>query len=215
MIWLRILGVIVLILLLLLLTRVGVLARMCDGTLTVDLRFGIFRFRAFPVKKKEKKQKLTQKETGKKPKEKTKLKISLADIQDAVKALWKPIKRALYRTRQGVRVDPLTVSFVVGAANDPAAGAELYGYLHTGVWTAMPLLEKLLVIPDPAIHVGIDFDTPSARIDGTVGVNARIGTLLGIGLTVAIPALRWFLRWRKKLKKTAEPQTAAETKTAA
>lgn len=216
MTWLWILGVIVLLLFLLLFTRVGVLARICDGALTLDIRFGFFRFHAFPAKKKKKPKKQPKKNAvATKPKEKGKLKISFADIQDAVKTLWPPLKRALNRTRRGIRIHPLTLSLTLGAANDPAAEAELYGYLHAGIWTVMPVLEKLLVIPEPSIHIGIDFDTPSARVEGTIGLSARIGTLLGVALTVAIPALRWFLRWRKKLKKTSAPQTAAETKTAA
>ena len=56
----------------------------------------------------------------------------------------------------------------------------------------------------------IDFDAPKPLIEGTVGVSARIGTLLGVGLGIAIPALLWFLRFRKKAnQKPPPPQPAA------
>ena len=98
-----------------------------------------------------------------------------------------------------------------GGSEDPAAAAELYGYLHAGVWTAMPVLEQLLVIPDPYIHVGIDFDAPRTAVEGELGVSIRIGTLLAVGLGTGIPALRWFLRFRKKQPPKTEKETAENT----
>ena len=64
----------------------------------------------------------------------------------------------------------------------------------------MPVLEQLLVIPTPHIHIGIDFDAPDTIAEGELGVSARIGTLLAAALGVGIPALRWFLRYQKKHK---------------
>ena len=209
-------------LLLLLWTRVGVHAVMRGGVLTVDAKIGWFRIRILPGKQKDspkdlqhKKEKTSRKEkktAAQTTEEKTKKtsKIAFADIKDAVKTLWPPLKRALDRTRRGVRIHPLTVSLIVGAANDPAGGAELYGWLHAGVWTTMPLLERLLVIPEPSIHIGIDFDAPNTSVEGKVGLSARIGTLLRVALTIGIPALRWFLRWRKKTKQNSVPQTAEQ-----
>ena len=85
------------------------------------------------------------------------------------------------------------------------------GVRQAAIWTGMPVLEKVLEIPEPSIHMDIDFDAPKPLIEGTVGVSARIGTPLGVGVGVAIPALRWFLRFRKKAKQqtTPAPQPAA------
>lgn len=217
MIWLWVLGILLALILLLLLTRVGVRLTMHDGTLTVDVKVGLFRLRVLPAKKKKEKQQKTEKKPKKQAapeKKETKTpKIAFVDIKDAILALWPPLKRALNRTRKGIRIHPLTVSEALGAANDPAAGAELYGYLHAGVWTVMPVLEQLLVIPEPSIHIGIDFDSPDMKTEGELGLSAQIGTLLGVALTIAIPALRWFLKWRKKQRRT--PQTATEKQIAA
>ena len=127
-------------------------------------------------------------------------KPTLSDIRDAWKALWPPLKKALRRTRQGVRIDPLDVSVILGGQAEPADAAQLYGELHGAVWTGMPVLEQLLVIPRPHIHLDVDFTAEETKILGSVGFSARIGTLLRIGMTVAIPGLRWLLAYMKKKK---------------
>lgn len=203
MLWLWILGVLAALIALLCRTRVGVHAAFGSGTLTLDAKVGLFHIRIFPAKKKREKSgekaEKTEKEKPKKPKASLP-KPSLADIKDAVHTLAPPLKRALGRTRRGIRIHPLQLSVTVGGREDPAAAAELYGYLHAGVWTGMPVLEQLLVIPAPYIHIGIDFDALDMIAEGKVGVSARIGTLLAAALGVGIPALRWFLRYQKKNK---------------
>ena len=215
MIVLWILGILVLLLIWLCLTRVGAQVTLSGGSVVVDVKFGLFRFQVFPRKKKSnpsKEETAEKPKTAKEKQEKQPMpKPSLADIRDAVRTLWPPLKRALDRTRRGIRIHPLTISLILGGADDPAAAAEQYGYLQAAIWTGMPALEKVLDIPEPSIHTGIDFDAPKPLIDGSVGITARIGTLLGVGLGIAIPALRWFLRFRKKAKQqtTPAPQPAA------
>ena len=217
MIWLWILGILAALILLLCLTRVGARAELRRDGVTLDAKIGPFHIRILPAKEKPEKKKKPEKKAKKpekageeKPK-KSLPKIALADIKDAVHTLAPPLKRALGRTRRGIRVQPLRLLVTVGGSEDPAAAAELYGYLHAGVWTAMPVLEQLLVIPDPYIHVGIDFNAPQTAVEGELGVSIRIGTLLAVGLGIGIPALRWFLRFRKKQPPKAEKETAENT----
>ena len=73
------------------------------------------------------------------------------------------------------------------------------------------MLEQLPVSPAPYIHVGIDFDAPQTAVEGELGVSIRIGTLLAVGLGTGIPALRWFLRFRKKQPPKTEKETAENT----
>ena len=89
MIWLWILGVILALLLLLLATRVGILAAMREGELSVRLRFGLFRVQILPAKKKKPKKAEEPKPAEEKPKKKSK--IAFADIKDAIKTLWPPL----------------------------------------------------------------------------------------------------------------------------
>ena len=216
MTWLWILGVLLFLLFLLCMTRVGARAVMKDGELTLDVKIGLIKLRILPQKKKDPKKeakaadaaakKAAKKKAPKKETTKglsvktTRLKALLADIRSAVDAIWPPMKRALDRTRKGIRIHPLQLSLTVGAEGDPAGGAQLYGYMHAGVWSVMPALEKVLDIPDPYIHVGLDFESPDTSVEGEAGISIRIGTVLAVGFTVAVPALKWFLKWNKQRK---------------
>ena len=239
MTWLWIFGIILLLLVLLCITRVGAHAVMKDGALSLDIKIGLIKLRILPQKKKrsdpeketakkakaaetaakkqakkeaQKAAKAAQKgaRKGEKLSVKTaRLKELLADVQSAVDAIWPPLKRALNRTRKGVRIDPLQLSLTIGGEGDPAMGAQLYGYIHAGVWTVMPALEKVMDIREPYIHVGLDFESPDTSVEGEAGLTIRIGTLMAVGFTVAVPALKWFLKWNKKQK---QQQTAETTK---
>lgn len=199
-----ILGIVAALLLLLCLTRVGVLVRFGEE-LSVTARFGLFRIQVLPTKKKPPKHEKTAKKDRlpkRPPKKKPPAfpKPSFGDVRDALQTLWPPLKKALRRTRRGVRIDPLDVSVILGGQAEPADAAQLYGELHGAVWTGMPVLEQLLVIPRPHIHLDVDFTAEETKILGSVGFSARIGTLLRIGMTVAIPGLRWLLAYMKKKK---------------
>ena len=182
-----ILGILLLVVLLLCLTRVGVLIRFGEE-LTVSARFGFLKFQVLPEKKKppkdeKKPEEAQKKQTQKQEKPKKAFpKPTLSDIRDAWKALWPPLKKALRRTRRGIRIDPLDVSVILGGQAEPADAAQLYGELHGVVWTGMPVLEQLLVIPRPHIHLDVDFTAEETKILGSVGFSARIGTLLRIGM---------------------------------
>ena len=204
MIVLWIIGILTALLLLLCLTRVGVLVKLGEE-LAVTARFGCLKFQVLPAKKEppkhEKKPKKTQEEklSPNRPK-RTFPKPTFSDMRDAAGILWPPLKKALYRTSRGVRIDPLDVSVVLGGQAEPADAVQLYGELHGLIWTGMPVLEKLLVIPRPHIHLDVDFTREETRPQGTVGLSTQIGTLLRIGLTVAVPGLRWLLAYMKKKK---------------
>ena len=217
MIALWIIGVLLALIVLLCWNRVGVHAVFGDELL-LDARIGVFHIHILPGKEPDKEKKKREKketddtenteETEKKP---GLSKPSTEDIRDAVSTLWPPLKRALERTRRGLRIHPMTLCVTLGGGEDPAAAAQLYGELHAGVWSVMPLLERLLVIPEPHIHIGIDFQADRTVFEGEGGVSARIGTLLAVAATVGFPALKWILRYQKKQKKPAtqtEPATA-------
>lgn len=215
MIWRWILCILILLIVLLCRTRAGVLV-VFDGVPTVDVRLGVFRFRVFPGKEQQtKKQRRKRKEPavgngeGEKPKKASFPKPSAADIKDAVKTLAPPLRRALARTRRGIRVDPLHLSLKIGGSGDPAASAILYGEINAGVWAVMPALEQLLDIPDPRIHTEVDFDAAGIRPQGEAGVSIRVGTALAVGFGIAFPALRWLLAYLGKSRKQRRPAPEA------
>lgn len=197
--WPWILLAVVLVIVLLCRTRVGVWAAYSrEGGLRLDARAGPLRIHILPAKeKKPEKPKKPQKPKKPKPEGK-KLSFTLEDVKDALRSLLPPLGRALRRTGRGIRVKPLRVSLTLGGQEDPAAAARLCGEIQAAVWTGMPELERLMDIPDPRIRVDADFTAPAPAVEAEAGVTLRIGTLLAVGFGLAVPALRWFLRFRKR-----------------
>lgn len=189
------------------LTRVGVRIVLAEGSVTVDVKAGPIRIRVYPGRERKAPRGKKGQPAEEKPK-KAFPKPAMEDIRDAARTLWPPLKKALDRTRRSLRLDPLRLSLTLGGLAEPADAAALYGELHAGMWAMMPRLEKLVDIPDPGLHIGVDFNAEAAVLEGEVGVTARIGALFRIGLGVGIPALRWFLRYQKK-KKTVNQTSAA------
>lgn len=198
------LGTLILLILLLCLLRIGVQAELKGEESLVKLKIGPFRFPIFPGKTGKKKLKKAE-NISEKPEEKAE-KASmnlppLSALKDLLQTLWPPLRRALARTRRGIRIHPLLLSVTVGGEEDPAAAAQRYGELNGAVWAVMPVLEQLLVIREPYIHIGIDFDAAETRAEGSFGLSIRIGTLLGIAFSIGIPALRWLLRQKREMNK--------------
>ena len=189
--------------------RIGVRIALSQGSWTVTLRIGPCSIRLYPPKKEEQQEEAPQKEQPK-PESPSKPKFQLPkwdpeQIRSAVQALWPPLRRALDRTRRGIRIAPLRANVVLGAAADPAEGAKTYGLIQCGVWTFMPVLEQLLTVKDPQIHVGVDFQSEQTIAEGETEISLRLGTGLRIAVGIAVPALRWFMRMQRQAhRKEAE-----------
>lgn len=195
--------------------RVGVHITLHQTNPMVDVTVGPFHVRVFPGKAKgELPVQHTAEKTHAVPKKHGRLgRPSVAEIKDLIGALWSPLKRALERTRRSIRIDPLQIAVTVGGEEDPAASAQLYGKLHGAVWTVMPMLEQLVKIKDPYVHIGIDFDAQETVVDGTLGVSIRVGTILRIAWTLGVPTIRWLLAFQKRHRKQQQmtPISAADT----
>ena len=200
MIWLWILGGIAVLIAGICLLRLRVQMEFGDAV-SADLYIGFFHTRLFPAagekKEKEPAPEKTQK-SALQEKLKTIPKPSADDIKDAYRTLKPVFLRTLHRTRRGIRIHPLEISLILGGREDPAQAAEYYGYANAAVWTVMPALESLLVIPEPHIHIGMDFDAAKTKLRGTIGAGMRVGTLLVLALGIAIPVIRWFTKYRKR-----------------
>lgn len=156
-------------------------------------------------KKKKKKAPAAEKKTEDKGKKK--FPFTFEDIRSAAPVVFEALQKALRKIRCRMRVDPLDIS-ITFAGDDPAKVAEMYGWANTAMWTMMPPLEQLIHIPDPHIHLGVDYNSFRITAEGRVGVRFRIGDLIVIALTLAVPVLKWYMNRRKK----AAPQKE-ETKT--
>lgn len=193
---------IVLVLVLLSLLRIGVRVELGDQ-IRVTVVAGPVRLQLLPKKEKKKRPEKPKKEKPpkeKKPAEKKEKKLSLTaeDIKTALPALWQSLRHGLRKTRQRLRIHPLELSAALPGGPDPAGAAELYGYINAGVWTVMPQLEKLTRIPDPHLHVEVDFDAEKLKLTGQVGITLQIRDLLAIGGAFVGPLLRWLLSAKKR-----------------
>ena len=215
MVALWILSILLALILLVLFLRVGVRIAFGDELRVIAVA-GPLRLQIVPKPqrrpKKEKKPKKPKEKQEEKPqgapKEKKKLGLTFADIRSALPYLWQSLKGALRKTRQRLRVDPLCLSLVLGGEPDPAASAETYGWLSAAVWTFMPRLEELMRIPDPYIHLDVDYSAAETKAEGEVGLSFRIRDLFAIGFAFGIPVLKWLLRWKKEKRLREEAQKA-------
>ncbi|MCI2058883.1 MAG: DUF2953 domain-containing protein [Oscillibacter sp.] len=220
MLWVWILGILLALTVLVCMLRLGILIRF-GRPVFVWIRIGPFRIQAAPSNPEKEEAQKKKEKRGHKKKERdwsgtlkklqSSAKISPSEIAEAARALWPPFKRALNRTRRGVRISPLQLSVVLGGGEDPARAAEQYGYASAAVWTVMPALEQLLTIPDPGIHLGVDYTSDRTAVQGEAGLSVRVGTLIAIGLGMALPALRWYLEYRKKHGGKTPEQTKQDT----
>ena len=193
-----ILGILLGLIILLLLLRVGVLFSFGETT-SVFLRIGPWNvpLKSGSDKKEKKKAAVSPKEEKKKAEKRPHL--SFRDIREAIPVFWTALKKTLEKTRRRMRVDPLDLSIIFGG-EDPAKVAQTFGWANTAMWTVMPQLERLMQIPDPHIHLESDFESSKTRLEGSLGLSFHVGDLIGIALTLAIPAARWYTEWKKQYR---------------
>ena len=206
---LKVIGIILLVFLLLGFLRVGALISF-DEALCVKLRIGALRLTLYPKaeKKPAAKEKSEEKSEEKKGKRKEKNKAGkkhsipkptleeLIDlVRTALSALGAMIKRACSR----VRIDPLEATVVLGG-NDPSAVAFAYGAASSAMFALMPKAEETFYIPDPSLHLRMDFSAQTTTVRGRVGISLRVCDLFAILFTLILPLGKWFLRLKRAHK---------------
>lgn len=188
--------------------RVGMIVRFGDE-LRATVFIGPKAIQIIPALKEKPKRKTEGKESAKgnaKPKKKWDLHLTFDDICGALKAVWQSVQGMLRRAGKRIRVTPLDISIVLGD-EDPVNTAQWYGWVNTAVWTVMPRLEQWMNMPDPRVHIAVDFDAVKTKLSGTVGLRCRTGDLLAIGLAAAGPLLRFgilFLKRQRAMKKATK-----------
>lgn len=202
---LKVIGIILLIFLLIGFLRIGAIASF-GNELRVKLLLGHLRLTVYPRQKKANKEKKPKEEkpkeekTPKEPKQRRAIpKPTLEELIDlietALSALGATVKRACKR----VRIDPLDVTVVLGG-DDPALIAAAYGMASAAMFADMPKMEEKFYIPNPSLHLRMDFEAEGPSAAGSIGVSLRICDLFAIAFTLLIPMAKWFLRFKKAHK---------------
>ncbi len=216
---LKIIGIILLIFLLLGFLRLGAVVSFGEE-LRVRLRLGVLKLTVFPGKEKKPKKEKPPKEekaTEEEPKEKKPKKAlsipkpTLDDILDLLETALAALRATARRACRRTRIDPLDVTVTVGTY-DPADTAVLFGALNAAVFALMPKVEETFDVPDPGIHLRIDYERELPMAVGTLGVSLRLGDLFAIAFTLILPLGKWFLRFKKAHKHDAPAHRAAPEK---
>lgn len=206
-----VIGIILLILFLLASVRVGVIFHFGDQT-TLKLRIGLIRLTILPKKKKEKRTAKADAAPKKSAPPKKKNKFTPLEMYDLVTAVFSGLRAMAHRAGKHLRVDPLELSAVIGGS-DPAQVAQRFGAANAAVWSLMPQAEEILHIPDPAIHLDMDYNALKTTVTGTVGLSFRVGNLIEFTVAAAIPLLRWYKTYRKAHANGQNPSEAAKQAT--
>ena len=191
--------------------RIGVAYRFAEPD-KLTLSIGLLR-KTVSLKKAEKTAKKAEKPAKKASKKAKKPlpkpKIGMAEVKSGIETLLPALKQALSRTRRSVRFHPLNLHIIMGGC-DPEELAKHYGWAHALLWSAMPEMERLLVIPNPHIRLDVNFEAERTRVEGEFGFGIRIISVLLIVMTLLVPALQWYQSLPKKDPKAA-PAAQQET----
>lgn len=211
---LKVIGIIVLIFILIGLIRAGAVVRFGEA-LELKILIGPFRITLLPAKERKAKppeEKKLEEPAEKKKKEKTHTlpKLTKDELRSLIETALAALKETARRACRRLRIDPLEVLVVFGGA-DPADIAQAYGYASAAMWGVMPHLEDLFNIPDPSLHLRMDYGAKKTRAEGTAGVSFRIWDGLVIAFALFVPMLKWYRRFRRahKSDRTAETTTGA------
>lgn len=204
---LKVIGVILLIVFLIGLIRVGAVVRFGEE-LGLTLIIGPFRIALLPAKKKKAAEKGKTEQRDKK-KGHSLPKLTRDEWKDLIKTALAALKEMARRACKRLRIDPLEILVVFGG-EDPADIAQSYGYASAAMWGVMPHLEDLFHIPDPSLHLRMDYDAKKTRAEGTVGLSLRIWDGLVIAFALLGPMLKWYRRFRKAHKNDRSAETAAK-----
>ena len=61
----------------------------------------------------------------------------------------------------------------------------------------MPRAEETFYIPDPSLHLRIDYDQERTTAAGALGLSLRVCDLFAIVFALLIPLAKWFLRFKR------------------
>lgn len=201
-----VLGLILLVFLLLGFLRLQLFVLYQD-TIRIKLRIGPVSRTIVPTGRKKKKrpkeaeQSAEEDTTGQSGKKGRLSGLSRDDWAELIPVLWGSLVKSARRACRRMCIDPMQIT-IVFSDNDPSFAASMYGTANTLLFTVFPKLEEMFDIPDPSIHLKINFEESQPSLDGKMGISLYLYDLLAIFLTLAFPLLKWYLRFRKHAENT-------------
>ena len=179
-----------------------------DGPL-VRIIAGPIRFKVFPVKKKEKKEKKPKEKKQKKEKPKTDGQQTMEKPKEEKKEKGGSLLDFLPLVRVGLdllndfrwklRLNRLELKLIL-AANDPADLGLNYGRAWAAVGNLVPMLERSFVIKKKDIEVECDFTTSETLVIARLDLTITLGRLLALVTVYGVRGLREFMNLKNKRK---------------
>lgn len=179
-----------------------------DGPL-VRIIAGPIRFKVFPVKKKEKKEKKPKEKKQKKEKPKTDGQQTMEKPKEEKKEKGGSLLDFLPLVRVGLdllndfrwklRLNRLELKLIL-AANDPADLGLNYGRAWAAVGNLVPMLERSFVIKKKDIEVECDFTTSETLVIARLDLTITLGRLLALVAVYGVRGLREFMNLKNKRK---------------
>lgn len=179
-----------------------------DGPL-VRIIAGPIRFKVFPVKKKEKKEKKPKEKKQKKEKPKTDGQQTMEKPKEEKKEKGGSLLDFLPLVRVGLdllndfrwklRLNRLELKLIL-AANDPADLGLNYGRVWAAVGNLVPMLERSFVIKKKDIEVECDFTTSETLVIARLDLTITLGRLLALVAVYGVRGLREFMNLKNKRK---------------
>ena len=137
-------------------------------------------------------------------------KLTKEEKKDLISTALSALRESARRACKRLRIDPLEILVVFGGS-DPAEIAQTYGYANAMMWGLMPHLEDIFLIPEPSLHLRMDYSAEKTRAEGSVGCSLRIRDGLRILIALLWPLLKWYLRYKKAHKNDAPAEKPTES----
>ncbi len=162
-------------------------------------------------KAKEKKLKVRGRRERSKRKSPRLPKLDKGGVRDLITTALSALKETAKRTCRRLRIDPLEILVVFGGT-DPADIAQTYGYASAAMWGVMPQLEDLFHIPDPSLHLRMDYSSEEdARRGCRWPVASHPRRAAHRASRCCDPMLKWYLRYTKAHKNDAPAEKPTES----
>lgn len=203
--------IILALLILLMLTKVGVIAAYENKSPYLAVKFGVIRLQLLPkpkIREKPKKQKEKKPKKERAKKEKPEKEKQAPDISFML-SLAKVGLHALNRFRIRLRIDVFRLRFIM-ASSDPYTTATTYGYLQSAVSMLAPLVRRTFTVRDSRVELGADFLGTKPEFEGKLVLTIRIGRVIGVLIATGLEFLRLILE--RKLRKKREQKSADKSR---
>lgn len=170
-----------------------------ENGVEASVRIGPFRMRVFPARPRKAKEKPraerpAEKKEPSKPKKRRDLGIRIDG--ESVRALAGLLKKTLRRALRLLRFERIVLHLTSGG-EDAAKVAIHYGRLNRIVYTAYPLVKKLLRIKRTEIRIASDYSLEKSVYHGRIHVSVSIGRAVVFGVQCLLAAVGFYLKFRK------------------